>query len=425
MKNQLPHNPETCKELLNQCEMFSKVPPKHISAIARLMEYKVLPKHSVLLTQGQKSDRFYLLESGDCPRKFVDPKDGKTHHVTFAINAKSINSMRILAGDPVHSTVSCVSDECRVYEMKRDVFLKLLKDEPEISTYIAEGLCEELRIGSKKYRTPILEQRQQDVNIPAVSIAAGIESYYRSALNAILNTRLTGVKAEFFPNMHIQVPTRIAYICGFKGLRAYLDQHVDPDLYEYPTAIRLATTLSPGIIMTPISSLLEASNAGHMNKESITTRWMRGIAPRAGREVIFGIGLNQMSDYFEERMLPIFDGHALMANAAGSLVAGVVSGYLSHVPHNISTFKLLEPTQSYGTLYQKFVDKSVPAAVDKMVVDWPVTARKFTRGFFATLFPRGVMIRTTQIVGSFMILNGTINHLQLREHKKIQQAING
>lgn len=425
MKNKHAHKDETCLELLRGCEMFSKVEAKHISTLGRLMEYKVLPKNSVLLKQGQKSDRFYLLEDGEINRIFRDPVDGKSHHVEFAIQAKSINSMRILAGDTVHSTVTCISDECRVFEITRDVFLKALNDKPEIATQIAQGLCEELRIGSKKYQTPMLEQRQQDVNIPAVSIAAGIESYYRSALNAMLNTRLTGVKAELFPNMHIQVPSRISYICGFKGLRAYLDRNIDPDMYEYPNMIRLAAAVSPGIIMTPISSLLEASNAGHMNKESMSTRWMRGIIPRAGREVIFGIGLNQMSDYFEERMMPLFSGHAMMANAAGSLVAGVVSGYLSHVPHNISTFKLLEPQSSYGALYAKFVNKSVPPVIDSIVEDWPVMARKFTRGFFATLFPRGVMIRTTQIVGSFMILNGTINYLQLREHEKIQKAIEG
>ena len=37
--------------------------------------------------------------------------------------------------------------------------------------------------------------------------------------------------------------------------------------------------------MTPLSSMLEASNAGHMNPEPITTRWMRGITWRMAREV--------------------------------------------------------------------------------------------------------------------------------------------
>lgn len=416
---------ENCDELLAEAEMFQQVSEKDRKILVDQMKVADLEHGDILLEQGQKTDRFFLVEDGDIRRTRVNPEDGKVQVVEFAIKAKSINSMRVLSGEDVFATVKCVSDNCKVYEMMRSDLLKTLQQRPEITMAIAEGLCEQLRRGSKKFATPLLEQQQQDVNVPAVSIAAGIESYYRSALNAMLNTRLTGVKAELFPNMHIQVPVRIAYITGFKGLRSFFDSHVDPDSYDSPTAVRLATAVSPGIIMTPISSVLEASNAGHMNKEPIHTRWMRGVVPRGGREVIFGVGLNQLSDYFEERLSPYFPQRAMMANAAGSLVAGVVSGYLSHVPHNISTFKLLEPNKSYGTLYQKFVDKSVPPVVETLVQSWPSAPRNVMRTTFATLFPRGVMIRTTQIVGSFMILNGTINYLQLREESKIERAVGG
>jgi hypothetical protein len=207
----------------------------------------------------------------------------------------------------------------------------------------------------------------------------------------------------------------------------WLSLQVRPGSGPYHSAKTYANfvvSLVAGVIMTPISSVLEASNAGHLNKEPMRTRWMRGVVPRAGREIIFGLGLNQMSDYFEERLGPVMPpGHAMMTNAAGSLAAGVVSGYLSHVPHNLSTLKLMEPQKSYSELYKQFVNKSVPPAVDTMVKDWPATARDVTRTVFATLFPRGVMIRTTQIVGSFIILNGTINYLQLKEHDKIRGAI--
>ena len=58
----------------------------------------------------------------------------------------------------------------------------------------------------------------------------------------------------------------------------------------------------PGLLMTPVSSMLEACNAGHANPEPLALRWMRGIQPRALREVIFGIGINQLSDWCEERV---------------------------------------------------------------------------------------------------------------------------
>mmetsp|Transcript_9587 Transcript_9587/g.17447 ORF Transcript_9587/g.17447 Transcript_9587/m.17447 type:complete len:442 (-) Transcript_9587:94-1419(-) len=416
---------ESCDRILSECEMFMKVPPDQRKVLVNQMKVRNLKKYESLFRQGEPTDRFFLVESGETRRTRVDPEDGKVRTVEFAIKAKSINSMRVLSGEDAFATVKCVSENCKVYELMRSDLLTTLQTRPEITMSIAEGLCEQLRIGSKKFATPLLEQQQLEVNVPAVAIAAGIESYYRSALNAMLNSALTGVKAELFPNMHVQVPMRIAYITGFKTLRTFFDLHIHPELYQYPNAVRLATTVLPGIIMTPISSVLEASNAGHMNKEAMSTRWMRGVVPRAAREIIFGVGLNQMSDFFEERLQPYFPQNAMMANAAGSLCAGVVSGYLSHVPHNISTFKLLEPTKSYPKLYQQFVNKSVPPAIDNLVHHWPSGLRNVTRTIFATFFPRGVMIRTTQIVGSFIILNGTINYLQLREHNKIQRAIGG
>jgi len=414
-----------CLHLLQHAEMFTKVPPEDLRKIAKKITARQVEPQEPLMIQNQATDRFFLLQSGEIKRTYQEPDTGKWHTVEFAIQAKTVNSMRIFSGEPAFSTVKCVSpDGCKVYQMLRNDFLQTLRENPMVTTKIAEGLCEQLRNGSKTFHTPLLEQlASPEVNYPAVSIAAGIESYYRSALNAVLNAKLTGVKAELFPNMHIQVPVRVAYIAGFKGLRAFLDQYVTPETHDYPNAVRLAAAITPGVIMTPISSVLEASNAGHMNSESMTTRWMRGALTRGGREIIFGVGLNQMTDYCEERVAPLCNGNVMLANAIGSLLAGIVSGYLSHVPHNMSTLKLLEPQTSYAKLYKRFVDKSVPPAIETLVADWPATAKSVTRTAFATLFPRGVMIRTTQIVGSFMILNGTINYLQLRESRKIQRAV--
>ena len=50
---------------------------------------------------------------------------------------------------------------------------------------------------------------------------------------------------------------------------------------------RLAAAVFPGMVMCPVSSVLEASNAGHFNSESMTKRWTRGFVPRIGREVFF------------------------------------------------------------------------------------------------------------------------------------------
>lgn len=97
------HTEETCRQLLRDCEMFQKLPDHRLDLLARHMEYKIVNRNTVLLRQGEKSDRFFLLESGDVRRKKVDPQTGKVHNIEYAIKASSINSMKVIAGDPVVS----------------------------------------------------------------------------------------------------------------------------------------------------------------------------------------------------------------------------------------------------------------------------------------------------------------------------------
>jgi len=449
-----------CQKMLKKCEMFHLLSGNQIETLAKNMRVRSLSRNEIFVNQGSPVTSFYLLKDGEIRREFLDPDTGKKHAIEFEIRSKSINTMRVLSADPAHSTVKCNHNTCTLYEMPRQKLMNVLfNEQPDIGLGIANSLTSHVRETSKKYRAPSIDQKQQIIqNMPAVIIAAGIESYYRSALNAQVNRALTGVKADLFPNMHIQVPMRIAYIAGFKGLRTYMDQYDEDgesdgiisdegttgpidiesenDTVNRNFCRRLGITIAPGIMMTPLSSVLEASNAGHMNKEPMATRWMRGITARCGREILFGLGLNQLSDYFQERWR--FDDSPMLSNMVGSLMGGVVSGYLSHVPHNLSTYKLLEPHRSYPDLYKNvFVVRSVPPFLERYLTQQSqmrgngvaigsATAaivnhkgpQQAVRFLAATIFPRGLMVRTVQIVGSFIILNGTINYFTLMQQRQ-------
>lgn len=171
--------------------------------------------------------------------------------------------------------------------------------------------------------------------------------------------------------------------------------------------------------MTPVSSILEACNVVTQASESIAWRATRGLVPRCGREVVFGVGLNQMSDYFEERFRSFTN--AVAANTLGSLTAGVVAGYFSHVPHNMSTYKLMSPDKSYGELFKVFVDKSVP---DKLVPRaipkaWAPAFKSIT----AILLPKAFWVRTVQICGSFAILNGLVQAIEGDSRRRMRRAV--
>lgn len=392
---------EECIKLLRNSVLMKYCAEDDLRKLAQKTRRNIYKKGDILSKEGDPQDKMYLLSLGSVVREKTY-ENGQVHRIDTMLGGQTVGSLHILAKDPSYSTTRCTSDVV-VYELPSDELNQLFKSNPNFAWSVAYSLSLEIRRHTKTQRTPLLEQHPSKTSISSVSVAAGIESFYRSALNAILNQALTGVKMNsFFPNMHIQLPTRILYINGFKQLRSYLDSTVKPEEYSYPNIVRLGTAITPGVIMTPISSILEASVAGNSNPEPLMMRWTRGFLPRTGREVIFGIGLNQLSDYCEERV-PLIE-NPIIKNALGSLGAGVISGYFSHVVHNMSTLKLTNPNKSYREHFREYCMKSEKRLPQGLTPAW----RKNLGILSAVLFPAGCLIRTSQIVGSFVILNGTI-----------------
>ncbi|KAJ9472237.1 hypothetical protein DIPPA_28990 [Diplonema papillatum] len=256
--------------------------------------------------------------------------------------------------------------------------------------------------------TPTVPLAKKSVSTPAfaTSVAATVESFYRSALNAFINSALLGQPVQrLLPNMHIQAPVRVMYINGIKQSRTWLTNNVEPDTYSVPTAARLAMWVGPGLLMTPVSSILEAANAGSKNPEPLLTqRWLRGIVARGMREIIFAIGVNQLSEHIEESIPVETISSGLLRNNIGSLCSGVTSGYLSHVPHNMSALKLHFPQKSYLELFKEYAasnESRLPATMS------PQT-RTTAAYALALIVPKALLQRTTQIVGTFVLLNGII-----------------
>jgi CRP-like cAMP-binding protein len=404
----LPISPEQEREAFESCKdatMFRHMSPENLLKIVEKMESIEVPHGQVILQQGEPTRRAYVLSQGICQRTRFE--HGQTHVIDESGKAV-FASLHLINEDPTFSTVTCRSDTCRLYSLSSQKFAQLLAEHPEVSKEVIISLSREVRRSITVKRTPLLEQHPKKLNNPLLvySIAAGLESFYRSALNTTLNLHLAGQRPSsiraLFPNMHQQIPIRIMYINGFKGIRAYLDSYVDPEKYHFPDLARFVMTLTPGLCMTPISSLLEAANVTQ-NPEPLWRRWTRGLAPRSIREIIFGIGLNQLSDYFEERYP--FLTNTQLRNAAGSMTAGVCSGYLTHLVHNLCTLKLMFPHQTYGHHFGTLSQKWIPTLQSwNVAVEYqPLVSR-----LLAVVAPRGLIIRTSQIVGSFIILNGII-----------------
>ena len=109
---------------------------------------------------------------------------------------------------------------------------------------------------------------------------------------------MTGSKLPLFPDMHIQMPVRVGYINIIKGLRSALRPYAEEATSKVE---QIGYLCAPGLAILPLSSILEAANAGAMNPESLAIRWTRGLLPRAIREIAYGIGINELSDTMAEK----------------------------------------------------------------------------------------------------------------------------
>jgi hypothetical protein len=408
-KKKMPLTPvqeKECLDLLKQSTLLKHCSDANLMPVVRKCERRVFKKGEILLNQGEPSTQMFVIVDGDVIRERVI--QNQVHQIDTHKCGTTVGSLHLIREDPVYATAIAHSDQVVTYALRASLLRELLRSNPELSQEVIYSLTREIRNYTKLQRTPLLQQHPKQTPYFAVSVAASVESFYRSALNSMLNARLTGKQASLFPNMHIQLPTRVVYINGFKGIRQVLDQYVPPDASN---PVRLGFAVLPGIIMTPASSILEASNAGHSNPEPMHTRWMRGYLPRTGREIIFGLGLNQLSDWCEERV-PVSIESPVLKNALGSMAAGIISGYISHVPHNLCTLKLLNPSLTYSQHFSQYVQKS--GWISRLPETFSPRSKTSSASFLSCLFPKGVIIRTTQIVGSYIILNGIINALQTK-----------
>lgn len=392
---------DDCSMILGNTSMFACCSSEILVKMCKQMTKEQYLVGEILYRQNEKQGDMALISSGRVQRQ--RRINDQLHTLSSAVKGNLIGAHHVLRKDKSSATCKCLTD-VTAYKLSADKYEELLAC-PEIAHEVVYSLNREIRRQANLLQAPLLSQHPKPTPYVAISIAAGVESFYRSALNASLNAKLTGQPAtSLFPNMTVQVPSRVLYINGFKGIRHVLDQHIKSD--DAGIWTRLGVAVGPGVIMTPISSVLEACNAGHMNPEGLSTRWIRGFVPRTFREVVFGVGLNQLSDYFEERVR--FVDNLVLRNATASVVAGVIAGYCSHVPHNLSTMKLMTPHKTYPMLINDFIRRSesrVPTGLKP-------NARYAVAALSALFFPRGLGIRTTQIVGSFIILNGTINSLK-------------
>jgi len=191
-------------DLCSSATMFRSMNPENLLKVVHQMEAVTVPHGEVVLRQGEPTKRCFVLSKGECQRTRVQ-SDGQTH-IIEETGRMVFASLHLINEDPSFSTVTCKSETCHFYSLTSNKFNDVLQEHPDVAKEVIVSLSREVRRGITINRTPLLEQHPKRLKLPFLvySVAAGIESFYRSALNTTLNLHLAGQKPtsilQLFPN---------------------------------------------------------------------------------------------------------------------------------------------------------------------------------------------------------------------------------
>ncbi len=122
-------------EVLGALPLFSRLPRRHVRAIAKLAWTVDYAPDEVIVKAGERGDSFYLMLDG---RARVVGKSRVLRPGDF------FGEMALIDGGPRSATIIAASP-VRAMMLQRPAFLKALKQDPQIGLAIMESLAERVR----------------------------------------------------------------------------------------------------------------------------------------------------------------------------------------------------------------------------------------------------------------------------------------
>jgi CRP/FNR family transcriptional regulator len=138
----------TCK--LRADRIFCNLPAPALQALENIKSATAYPPGAVLFVEGQLPRGIFVLCKGSAKLSINSP-GGKTMIVKLAEPGEVLGLSATMSGKPYDVTAQTI-DPCQVNFIKRDDFLKFLKDDVEVCFKVAEQLGEKYHNACKEVR---------------------------------------------------------------------------------------------------------------------------------------------------------------------------------------------------------------------------------------------------------------------------------
>ena len=139
----------TCK--LRADRIFCDLPPSALQAFENIKFATAYPQGAVLFVEGQMPRGIFVLCKGSVKLSINSP-NGRTMIVKLAEPGEVLGLSATISGKPYEVTAETI-DPCQINFVKREDFLKFLKDDVEACFKVAEQLGEKYHNACKEVRS--------------------------------------------------------------------------------------------------------------------------------------------------------------------------------------------------------------------------------------------------------------------------------
>jgi CRP/FNR family transcriptional regulator, cyclic AMP receptor protein len=154
---------------LKNVSIFSTLNENQLEEILRIGSYRLFRKDSIIVFENEEGAGLYIIAKGKVKvSRFGN--DGK--EVIFAVlhSSEFFGEMALLDGDERSATVSAIEDS-EIFSLKRDEFMELLKNHPDVVNELLKELTRRIRGADMKIKALSMHDAEGKIATVLIQLA--------------------------------------------------------------------------------------------------------------------------------------------------------------------------------------------------------------------------------------------------------------
>lgn len=144
-------NTEKLTAFFRKGSLFSNLTEEELSQLAQIVRERKFDRNQVIFYEGDLGGSLYVIVSGTV-KIVIMADDGREHILGLLDEGNFFGEISLIDGEP-RSATAIALDKVNIVMISRDDFVRLLRENPEISLKIMQTLCDRLRRTDKHVET--------------------------------------------------------------------------------------------------------------------------------------------------------------------------------------------------------------------------------------------------------------------------------